>query len=78
MKKIKECDHCEKKFRNRRSLRNHLETFHYFSLRRKEVKPVPKKEGKPQRRIRMMMHAARRQHERDLVSRKAHNHGVSR
>ena len=79
MKKMKECEHCEKKFRNRQSLHNHIKSFHLFSLKRDEEITAPVvKESKPLRRVRMAMHAAKRKKERDLVARKAHNHGVQR
>lgn len=84
MKKPKICDHCNKRFRNRQSLRFHLMCFHDVDrtlrsvLQRLGIRghgKVPR-EGKPQRRIRMTMNAARRKKERDLVSRRAHNHGL--
>ena len=85
MKRIKVCDHCDKKLKNRQSLHNHLASFHRlgrtkFSLMLRHIcstPPLPR-ESKPLRRVRMMMNAARRKKERELVSRKAHNHGVQR
>jgi len=85
MKRVKVCDHCDKKFKNRQSLFNHLASFHKmgrtkFSLMLRHIcsSPPPARENKPLRRVRMMMHAARRKKERELISRKAHNHGVQR
>ena len=77
MKKMKECDHCEKLFHNRQGLRNHLLTFHDIDIFTKKKSTIPK-EGKPQRRIRMMMHQAKRKRERDLISRKAISRGIRR
>lgn len=66
-KKYKRCDHCIAKFKNRENLRNHLVSFHgAIPYRCGEAKPVT--EGKPHRRIRMMMNAARHKKERDDAS----------
>ena len=85
MKKVKECDHCSARFRNRENLINHLISFHEIKgvINRMFEKPAsgtiePPAEGKPHRRIRMMMAAARAKKERDFVSRKGHNRGVQR
>lgn len=75
MKNIKVCDHCDKKFKNRKNLINHMMTFHGIDIF--VVKPKKKpKEDKPLRRVRMMMNAARVKKEREFVSRKAHKHGI--
>jgi hypothetical protein len=65
MKKIKICDHCDAKFKNRRNLRDHLRVFHKINLMslvdlmmRRGKGGKPPAEGKPHRRIRMMMNAA--------------------
>lgn len=71
-----QCDHCYRRFKNRKNLRNHLVTFHdAIPYRAKEAKPVT--EGKPQRRIRMMQQAARVKKARDHVAREAIVYGIS-
>lgn len=77
MKKVKECDHCEKRFVNRENLINHLMVFHNIDIfiHTKRKKP---REDKPLRKVRMMMAQARRKKERDLVSRKAYKRGIRR
>jgi hypothetical protein len=69
MKKIKVCEHCEAKFHNRRSLRLHLLHFHDIDIFVKQTR-VTFKEGKPQRRIRLMEHVARVKKEEQVTNNK--------
>lgn len=65
---MKQCDHCYRRFKNRQNLRAHLISFHdCLPIRVKD--PVTTREGKPHRRVRMAMQAARVKKARDNVAR---------
>lgn len=64
-----ECDHCSSKFHNRKNLRNHLRSFHELSIRGSRHHVSSIREGKPQRKIRMVMHMARLKREEEVTNR---------